>query len=407
MKRLHLLGFVLCLVVFAIFVVSSSIKKSSVWYQNQNINSTVDKIGCSDKADRSILLTKAGQRSLRLLGEFESQCESQVTSQVLYFVDFVIEDKYVSGWVQKVSSDLKEFAEYQIDPIIVVRLPAGNQQTKLSQQTTTPTPTITSQQPSVQEKAALMQVVAKHTAWDRTLNELVRSGVKQEVVQNWIIFPEPNVPYQSDTALTPEEFGVYATAATQGIKTFYPKSKFGFVFNAMTFEQKGFSWGDQEYITWLPYLEKIDKSLISSLGVVAFPWLPAVGDSRPALVEVSEYIPEWIIAEAVNYTGVTDIWLVTGTFASLYAHDPAQQITVPAEIRKEWLDKTIKVVQQWEKKGWNSNIVLTTQDLRVDGSSSDWSYWGTQATNNQKHKWVVLEFLVALHEHSIPVALWL
>lgn len=403
MKKLHLLVLVFCLAGFSIFVVSSSINKSSVWYQNQSINKTVEKIGCSDKAERSVLLTKAEQRSLRLLGEFESQCESQVTSQVFYFVDFVIEEKYVSGWVNRVSNDLKEFAELEVEPIIVVRLPAESQFTRLSAQTTTPTPT--TQQPTEQEKAALIQVVMKHSAWDRALDELVRSGVKQTTINNWIIFPEPNVPYNRNTALSHDEFGIYSSAAIEGIRKYFPDSKFGLVFNAMTFENKGFSWGDQEYISWLPYLEKVDKSLISSLGVVAFPWLPTVGDNRPALTEANEYIPDWIISEAVNYTGVKDVQLITGTFANLYAQDPAQKITVPAEIRKEWLDKSIIVLQQWKKKGWNPNMVISTQDLRVDGSASDWSYWGTEETNNQKHKWVILEFLVALREHEIPVIL--
>lgn len=393
MNKLHLIAALVVFAGFSIYVVSSSIRQSSTWNQNRVINETVQKIGCSELLERSDLLSSARLRTLRQLGEFEALCQSQVTNRVFYSVEYVSDENLATAWANTVAADLKEFAEFGIEPVVVVQNTSTAPTAPVAETTSTRSAQLTPTTPSTQ-------------AWGKSLDELLTAGVAPSQLKHWVLFPEPNVPgAKTGVAVTPKAYSTQVMTAMDSISERFPDAEYVLVMNAMTFPTAPFSWGEQEYVSWTPYLEGIDSNRISALGVVAFPWLPATGQSGAILTEPNEYIPHWILKEATSYTGVQNIWLITGTFASLYAEDPVQQITVPAEIRKEWLGKTLEVLKHWPSNSWEPTVVISTNDLRAEAnaSASDWGYWGSDLTTNQDHKWAVLEFIVSLRQHGIPL----
>src|SRR6185369_1721631 len=73
--------------------------------------------------------------------------------------------------------------------------------------------------------------------------------------------------------------------------------------------------------------------------------------------------------------GTSNIWVNTGTFASMYANKAGQTVTLTPAQRQTMLNGVVQLVKQMQARSFAVSIHLFAENKSDVAEATDWSYW--------------------------------
>lgn len=377
MKKMILITLIIAgFVVYTVWQTSTYKNSDEV----EKLLTTLKSESCSNEPPRENIMLSSKLADIRRLGELEGLCNSRVTNVAYNLITVPNSSESAKVQAAKLAENILEYKEYDMKPVIFMEL-------------------------STTWKNSDFNNLASG-AYDKYLTEffgeLSNAGIKEEQIYGWVIAPRPNLPLWGKTFIDPVFFPKYYNAVSRVIKESYTKPKMGVYFSASTYEGSPIDWSERDYRSLAPYFKGINPEDVEIIGIEGYPWLPAINKEGSEIMAPAEYLPKTLVQELQALTNFKDLIIGTGTFAAMYSEVQDGKVIVPAEVRKEVLDSTVTTVKQYSNKGYNVLVFLNASDERTtDGT--DWSYFGTQFTENQLHQKVLLDFLRQLNKANIKV----
>ncbi len=377
MKKL--IGISLMFVAFSAFIVYQTTKTT---YIPADDSPEAAKIvsGCTNTPSRKELLLTSQLKEIRTLAEIDSVCNSLSVSDLSIRTYIPIDSLSAKNLPISLANTLIEFHKFGINPRVHFTLNQNLSKTQLD---------------------TLIKTGNKDilTTYFSTLQSL---GIDETNIGTWIPYPEPNLPHWANTNIAGSDFSKLITSFDEVFSKSFPNTKYELLFSSSTYDTPTFSWSQGEYVPLDSYLQNLTAEHISSIGISGYPWLPKASQKRPeSTLDAQEYITETILDRAYQITGVTSFTIYTGTFASKYTGDSEDAVIVPADIRYEIIDKTLAVLRKYKSKNYSVSVVLKVGNHSADAEQTDWSYWGSDWTQNQAHKKAFINLMQNLHSLQI------
>ncbi len=338
---------------------------------------------CSNQPQIADLL-KSTDPHLRKLGEYQVVCSSKVTDTVMIFTNMPKDSVVAKQNADVMATQLKEFARYDIKPIVVVE------------------PVTDWGLIDFQEFRG-----GFYDGWIKDyFDELKAQGLTDEQMGTWVPFPEANLPYWNHQNATPEDYAQVVNIYLRTLKTDFPLAHGSILLNSATYANDDFDWRSGEYISLTPYLTGIQTGLVDSLGIQGFPWSPPATTPGPGVFDAAEYVNPELAIEAAETLGVKNIWLNTGSFSRKYTLDSQNMVIFSADKRKDVLNGIVAEAMKLRDKGYNVSINLFAEDKSATDEATDWSYWHTQTIATSPDAIVFANFAARLNREHIGLSLF-
>lgn len=375
------LAFFALLLVFFGYVAYSTVSNNLDSKRVGNLIENLEADACSSLPGRTEVLMRSDMSSIRRVGELDQACSSQTTTHLMYFTVMPKDNDVAKQLAQTIWTDLKEFDSYNITPIVVIE------------------PT---------SDWGLIDFTEFNTGfWDVWINtffsELKSRGVTDEQMGIWVPFPEANLPLWNHQNTSPRDYAKAVNRYLTILKKYFPDTETSILLNSTTYPTDDFEWSDGEYASLNPYVQDINKDLVDSFGLQGFPWMPPANRKGSPIFEPNEYLNLDIAVEAATTLGVKKIWFNTGSFASKYTQEPEKTVIVPAQVRKEIMEKTLKQLIKVKERGYEVSVNVFAEDKSQTAEATDWSYWGSTYTENNLHLQVILDFMKDAKKQNIDV----
>ena len=373
------------LILFVVYTVVKTVSEGTPTVVKESF-SEIDQNRCGDAGDRIDQLLTSDHPSLRKLSEIENKCGSYATNQLMIFVTMPKDTQVAKKLASNLATQLKEFHTHGLKPIVIV-------------------------EPSSEEWGLIdfsEFVSGFFNSWiEDFFIELKAEGITDEVMGTWVPFPEANLPYWNHQNSTPSEFAKAINNYAGILKKYYPKTDVSILLNSATYATDDYNWEEGEYTSLVQYVEGINKEYISSFGIQGFPWMPGASTPGKGILEPAEFLALPLAKEAADVLGTKNIWINTGTFVTKYAQTPEDKVIVPAEIRKDILNKIVDEAVRLQKSGYNVTINIFAEDKSLTPEETDWSYWASEATGNTAHQVAFIQFLRDLYKNGIQTSFYL
>jgi hypothetical protein len=329
-------------------------------------------------------LKSANDNRIRKLDEYQSICKSLVTDKLMLFTDMPNSNVTAVTNAKKMIATLKEFEKYKITPVVIVE-------------------PIT--------KWGLIDFLEFNTgfydSWIKTyFQTLKKEGVTDVQMGIWVPFPEANIPSWNKGNAKPKDFALGVNKYLSIMKSSFPHAKGSILLNSATYDNDDEDWAYGEYISLMPYVSDIDKTLVDSFGLQGFPWLPERNSPSDGLTDPSEYLRYLLAVEAAESLGVKEVWFNTGTFGGKYMMDPTKKISVNAASRKFILDNTLLEVKKVQERGFKVWVNIFAEDKSDVTEQTDWSYWHTVGKEQTPEMIIFKDFIYDLNENKIGISLY-
>lgn len=383
MKKILFVLFVWCIIAGIAVVKTVSRPKTSA--EGTAILNTLSQGGCSAKAPRDQHFVVSTNPSIRRLGEFDKKCASAVTDSLMYFTIMPKDSLVAKELAGKVAATIQIYHDNGIKPIVIIEPDSAWGLIDFNEFNT-----------------------GFYDVWiSDFFKELVRLGITSDTMGTWVPFPEANLPYWNHQNTKPEDFSKAVNRYLGILRKYYPDTKTSILLNSATYPTDDYNWADGEYLSLAPYVSGLDKKLVDSFGLQGLPWMSPANTVTRYVFEPTEFLNTKIAKEAADIIGTKDIWFNTGTFASKYAQEPEKKVLVPASVRKEMLDKIHRQALDLKKSGYNVSVNIFAEDKSGTAEATDWSYWGSDDTQNTSHELAIINFLKDLHSEGIGVSFYL
>lgn len=343
------------------------------------VNKDLD-AGCSGK--EPLPLREATDAHLAQLQRYQQLCGSYVTNTLMVFTSFPADRIGAQNDAKAMAAKLKLFNRGGVVPLVVAEPYAGD--------------------------AALSYKAFLAGDYDRALQEyfaaLKREGVTDQMMGTWVPFPESNTPNWNNKDAEPRDFALCVNKYLSAMKAVFPAAKGSILLSAITYEPDDLEWENGDYLALTPYLQDLDKNLVSSMGIQGFPWVSNAQQTRREIFRATEFLqPEFAIAAAQELR-TRDIWFNTGSFASKYTNDPKKTTAIPPNDRKAILEGVLEVasyVRKYQQNEYRVSVNLFSEDKSAAAEATDWSYW--RSNDDQE---VLRDFLTKAAKQSTPVSLF-
>lgn len=383
MKKILFLTIIWLFVV--IYIVFRTVGDSQ---SNQQVETTLNAIkstGCGSSPARSEGLSTSPNPSLRRLGELEQKCNTSATDSLMHFTIMPKDSKVAKELAQQMAQDLVEYSQHSITPIVIVEPDSD---------------------------WGLVDFTEFNSGfWDSWIkdyfSELKNQGVTDEMMGVWVPFPEANLPFWNHQNTSPDDFSKAVNRYLGILRAEFPDTKTSILLNSATYETDDYNWADGEYRSLRPYVEDLDPELIDSFGLQGLPWMPPANESGQPIFDPNEYLNSQLAREAADIIGTKTIWFNTGSFAAKYTQDEEIKVIVPADIRKQMLEKVLQEALELKRQGYSVSINLFAEDKSNTPEATDWSYWGSNYTQRIDHELALLDFLREARQSATPVSFYL
>jgi hypothetical protein len=305
---------------------------------------------CSNGQQKHVNLTDSKSPVLQKLAEYEEVCKGAVADRLMTFFPMPTDSDEAREFARSAASELKEFSKHGISPLVVF-------------------------EPSLEKKDILKTIRAgRH---DQALEDyyiaLKQDGVTDALMGTWVLFPEANTPSWNTT--DPHDFAANVTKIATLQKTAFPESKVTVLLNSVSYPDYDDSWSRGEKKSLEPYMKDIPKNLVDSFGYQGFPYAPPASSGEEKQLQADQFLAPVLAIEAAKNLGVRDIWLNTGTFKTMHAKNPADQVTLSTQQRDILLKDVIKQVQRIQAQDFAVMVNLFSEDKTHTAEGVDWSYW--------------------------------
>ena len=354
--------------------VTSEITKNTQLSSADQVSSDTKKCSTVGKTDFSQTIDK----NLTILEKYQDLCDSFAVSQVMFFIDMPTDNDGAIAKAKKVSPKLKEFAKYNITPIVVAEPTDGDKKISLRE----------------------FSQGKYNDVLDLYFKTIKEDGVTDAQIGTWVPFPEYNVPYWNFDGSVPLDFGTNVNNYVTPLKKYF-KARVGILLNSQTYYPEDVNWEYGSYDSFVPYLKGVKKGIVDTFGVQGLPWVSPANTKRVEQFDPKDYIQSDLTVEAAKFLKVKDIWINTGTFSEKYTNTPEKKTTVSINNRKTMLAGVITEAQKIQNEKFNVTVNLFAQDKSYLGESTNWSY-----LSNQSSKLVLRQFISDAQEKDIKLSLF-
>lgn len=336
---------------------------------------------CSKQPELS--LQADGDANLGKLADYQQACHSYVTDTLMVFTGFPHDQASAQKESQDMAAKLKLFAQNKVTPLVVAEPYDDNGLVSYND-----------------FKAG------KYTdSLSAYFNGLKAAGVTDQMMGTWVPFPESNTPSWNNKDTEPNDFALCVNVYLGAMKKVFPQAKGSVLLDATTYDPNDTGWNNGDYLSLIPYLQSIDKSLVSSFGIEGFPWMSNATVAKPQQVfRASEFLQPDLAIAAAQELHTRDIWINTGSFASKYTNDPSQTVHVSLDDRKAILDGVLEVakqIQNYQLNSYRVSINLFAEDKSKDAEATDWSYFQTPDSTT-----LLTGFLQVAGHDGVPVSIY-
>lgn len=345
---------------------------------NGNRITDTTKTFCSEKPALKI---NEYDSNLGMLEEYQYICNSFVTNKLMIFTIFSDTNSAITDST-KMAIKLKRFSASEITPIVIIEPYIG--------------------------KGLLNYKSFINGNYDIALNlyfyNLKRLGVTDEMMGTWVPFPESNTPSWDNKDTEPNDFALAVNKYLLAMKKEFPKAKGSILLSATTYEPNDKEWANGDYLNFAPYLQSIDKNLVSSFGIQGFPWVSNATTKKRQVFRASEFIQSDLAISAAQELRTKDIWINTGSFATKYTLNTKNTVQVSLNERKGILNGILeeaKKIQNYQLNEYRVSINLFAEDKSTSPEETDWSYF-----QNEDSKELLKEFLSKAGDLDISVSLY-
>ena len=395
MNRKELIVVNVCLMtvilLFSLMTLSLSINQSLVSLVGDYLFGKDDRVMAQIKKDQLVHCNKQpplpfsseeDDSHVVKLKEYQDVCKSFVTNKLMIFVGFPKTTETAQADAEAVAKKLLLLNQAGVTPIVVAEpyTPDG----------------------------ALSYRDFMNGRYDQALEiyfaRIKEIGITDQMMGTWVPFPESNTPSWNNKDTEPKDFATCVNKYLGVLKSQFKDAKTSILLNATTYDPNDLEYNNGDYLDLSPYVEDIDKSLVSSLGIQGFPWMSNATVKRRTLFNATEFLQPDLAIAAARELHTRDIWFNTGSFASKYANDPRKKVTVSINDRKAVLSGILEVansVQNYQQNGYRVSINLFSEDKSKTAEATDWSYFQDVDT-----KTILKEFLSQASDQEIPISLY-
>ena len=228
--------------------------------------------------------------------------------------------------------------------------------------------------------------------------ELKSQGLTDAELGIWNPFPEANLPYWANNQ--PQFFAPAINNYLGILRQYFPNAQTSIMLNSATYQTTDFDWASGEYDSLLPYVKGITPGLIDYAGLQGFPWVSPQGGSG-AILNAAEFLDPSLLGEMADALKIKKVWFNTGTFATKYALDPAQVVSMTPERRAAVLQTVDTQALALQKQGYQVAVNIFAQDKSQDSEETDWSYWHDDQPFHSKAAPVITDFVNQLYQQKI------
>lgn len=229
-------------------------------------------------------------------------------------------------------------------------------------------------------------------------------GVNDKMMGTWVPFPESNTPSWNNKDTEPRDFATCVNKYLGAYKRHFPQAQGSILLNATTYDPDDLEYNNGDYLDLTPYVQNIDKNLVSSLGIQGFPWVSNATMKYRDIFRASEFLQPDLAISAARELRTRSIWFNTGSFAKKYTNDSTKLMTISSSDRKAILSgvlETVNGVQDYQQNNYRVSINLFSEDKSDTNEATDWSYF-----QDDDSKMVLKYFLSEAHNLDIPVSLY-
>lgn len=229
-------------------------------------------------------------------------------------------------------------------------------------------------------------------------------GVTDKMMGTWVPFPESNTPNWNNKDTEPRDFALCVNKYLSAYKKQFPSAQGSILLNATTYDPNDLEYDNGDYLDLTPYIQDIDKSLISSLGIQGFPWISNATMKRRDIFRASEFLQPDLAISAARELRTRNIWFNTGSFARKYTNDPTKLMTVSSSDRRAILSgilETANSVQDYQQNNYRVSVNLFSEDKSDTNEATDWSYF-----QNDDSKTILRYFLSEAQNLDIPISIY-
>lgn len=336
-----------------------------------------------DKPRLHPLIATSASPELKKLAEYEA-VYGPIANELMLFTDTPRTVEQAQMHAARLAPILHEMADHKVRPLVILEPMAIDQNLDFKQYS--------------------------QGAYDESLRGLFLAlkthGITDAAMGTWIVFPEANAPEWGDVSLpesydtTPTTFVTNVTRTVQLQKEIFPQSKSGLLLNSLSYPSGDIEWAHGEYKSLVPYVTGIPKGLIDTIGLQGFPWSAPANQPAEVSYDPKTYLNGSLLKEVADYLQIRQLWFNTGSFATMYANDPAGRIETTPEARAETLKSVLAVAGQLQTGGYDVQVNIFAADKSALAEGIDWSY-GSQASRA-----VFRDFLQAADQQNTPISLF-
>lgn len=315
---------------------------------------------------------------IKALSDYQSVCGAYITQELMVFTNMAFLEN-PDAEAQKYAALLKEFAEKQLSPIVVVE------------------PYLSNGLLEWKEFAG-----GKYTAnLSRFFVVLKEQGVSDAMMGMWVPFPEPNVPNWGVTNGDAKDFIPAINLFVGEQKKAFPQSKASILLNTTSYLPTDLEWENGDYYALDSYYDGITTGLIDSLGIQGFPWIAAADQRKRVIFDANEFLSPSLITSALKGMRIKDVWLNTGTFGVKYAQEQFKRVIITAPERKQIMNSIFDVAEGLQNGGYRVSTNLFAEDKTNVREATDWSYLGSG-----DYRTVFKDFVREAEQKSLKISLY-
>jgi hypothetical protein len=308
------------------------------------------------------------------LSYYNSLNQGLFASSVMIFIGVGIGPEEIKENVQFVSSRIRAITSTGLKPLIVVE-PNSLSQGKLSFN-------------SIAQGKYNKDFTEFFTALQRT-------GITDSQMGLWCVWPEPNLPngYWNKEGFIEENFGDMYNNYTSQLKKYFPQTQITILMDAKTYTNTDYNTANGRAISWKPYLTKIDKDTVHSIGMQGFTWYSK--DSNDQLADPKDYLPINILIEAAKIIGVSTVWINTG---QAYQSQGTSLTTIPTSQRNRINQELAAQILRLRQTGLNVELNLFLENKIQTPEGVNWSYG-----NSSQESQLFSNFISTMQYMEVPI----
>lgn len=338
-------------------------------------------MGCTNKPQLPIAQNTTDAH-LKSLAKYQDICKSFVTNTMMVFTSFAQDSATGEADAGVMAQKLRAFKQVGVTPLIVVE------------------PYVTNQ--AMSYKTYLSG--AYDDGMDTYFKKLKEAGITDDMMGTWVPFPESNTPSWNNKDTEPHDYALCVNKYLGKLKQYFPGAKGSILLNATTYEPDDVNWDNGNYISLSPYVDALDRNLVTSVGIQGFPWMSNAQQRKRTIFDAQEFLQPDLAIGAAQVLRTRDIWINTGTFASKYTNNPTLTVHLSLNERKALLNSILQIatnIRDYQQNQYRVSVNIFSEDKSKANEATDWSYF-----QNSDSESVLKEFLIKANDAGMPISLY-